>query len=81
MFRAPARRFHARHRLRSGAALVFELELFGDLVEHFDAARLEHVPEFAQLVGIGFEIGKRGEDLAGRDEAALFDLVEHADNR
>ena len=61
-----------------GAALVFELQLFGDLVEHLDAARLEHVPEVAQLVGVGLEIGERGEDLTGRDEAALADLVEHA---
>ena len=34
----------------AGAALVFELQLFGDLVEHLDAARLEHLPELAQLV-------------------------------
>ena len=39
--------------------------------------RLEHVPEVAQLVGVGFEIGERREDLAGRDEAALLDLLEH----
>ena len=63
----------------AGAALVFELQLFGDLVEHLDAARLEHLPELAQLVRVGLEIGERGEDLAGRDEAALANLVEHTD--
>ena len=63
------------------APLVFALELFGDLVEHLDAARLEHVVQVAQLVGVGLEIGERGEDLAGRDEAALAHLVEHADHR
>ena len=31
----------------------------------------------AQLVGVGLEIGERGEDLAGRDEAALAYLREH----
>ena len=30
--------------LRTGAALVFELQLLGDLVDDLDAARLEHVP-------------------------------------
>ena len=59
------------------APLVFELQLLRDLVEHLDAARLEHVPQLAQLVGVGLEIGERGEDLAGRDEAALAHLVEH----
>ena len=53
------------------------MQLFRDLVEHFDAARLEHVPKVAQLVGVGFEIGERCEDFAGRDEAALFDLCDN----
>ena len=61
-------------------ALVFELQLFRDLVENFDATRLKHVPQVAQLVGVGFEIGKRREDLAGRNEATLSYLVEHTDN-
>ena len=62
------------------AALVLAFELLGDLVEHLDAARLEHVVEVAQLVGVGLEIGERREDLAGRDEAALAHVVEHADH-
>ncbi len=58
--------------------MVFELELGRDLVEHLHTARLEHVVEVAQLVGVGLEIGERGEDLAGRDEATLTYLAEHA---
>ena len=81
--RAPARfpeRGNRFGRQYTRAALVFELQLFGDLVEHLDAARLEHLPELAQLVGVGLEIGERGEDLTGGDEAALANLVEHADS-
>src|SRR4029078_1907995 len=61
------------------AALVFALQLFCDLVEHLDATRLEHVPQLAQLVRVGFEVGERGKDLTGSDETALANLVEHAD--
>ncbi len=67
----------ATRRRGDTAPLVFELELFGDLVEHLHAVRLEHLPEVAQLVGVGLEIGERGEDLAGGDEAALAHLREH----
>ena len=59
------------------SAFVFELELLRDLVENLDAARLEHLPQIAQLVGVGFEIGEGREDLAGGDEAALAHLREH----
>ncbi len=61
--------------------MVFELQLFRDLVEHLDARRLEHVVEVAQFVGVGFEIRERREDLAGRDETARAELIEHGRRR
>src|SRR5262245_51111902 len=82
VLRAP-RGGRARRRGRAlyAAAFVLELQLLRDLVEHLDAARLEHLPQLAQLVGVGLEIGERGEDLAGRDEAALAHLREHVVDR
>jgi hypothetical protein len=78
--RAPARLHDRRSHLGgTGATLILALQLFCDLVEDLDAARLEHVPQLAQLVGVGLQIGKRREDLTGCDEPALANLIEYAD--
>ena len=79
MFRTTVllRRFGiGRGRLHT-AALIFEFQLFRDLIQHLDAARLEHLPEIAQLIGVGFEIGERGEYFPGGDEATGLDFLEH----
>ena len=80
--RAPARRA-ARRAVRGAtrAPLVFELELFGDLVEHLDAARLEHLPQLAQLVVSGSRSGNAAKISPVVMKPRSRTCVEHADGR
>ena len=61
---------------RAPLALVFALQLLVDLVDDLDAARARARVDRGELVGLGLEVGERGEDLAGGDERAVTDVRE-----
>ena len=60
----------------TGATGIFTLQLFGDLVDDGDTALANGLVDRGELGGLRLEIRERGEDLAARDEPALFDTRE-----
>src|SRR5262249_49517618 len=56
-----------------GSALVLALELLGDLIDDFHAARTDAGIDRGEVGRLRLEAGEGGEDLTRRDEPALLD--------